>query len=107
MSSYNGLTEAQEERLHLLVEEMGEALQAAGKILRHGHSPASMYDNKGDLETELGHVTYAVTLLAHSGDITNNCVLQHTEVKAAEIGNYLHHQPQELIDGLQKSIKAV
>lgn len=34
---FNQLTNAQAERLHILLEELGEAQQAIGKILRHGY----------------------------------------------------------------------
>jgi len=53
------LSAAQVERLALLVEELGEASQAAGKILRHGfRQPGLPYDNARDLSLELGDVLY-------------------------------------------------
>lgn len=33
----NNLTAAEQERLAILAEEMGEALQIIGKIIRHGY----------------------------------------------------------------------
>jgi hypothetical protein len=37
MEYFNSLTPAELERLSLLLEELGEAQQAIGKILRHGY----------------------------------------------------------------------
>ncbi len=42
--AFNGLTDAQAERLALLLEELGEAQQAIGKILRHGYESMSPFD---------------------------------------------------------------
>ena len=38
MKHFNQLTPAEAERLALLLEELGEAQQAIGKILRHGYA---------------------------------------------------------------------
>lgn len=65
------LSAAQVERLALLVEELGEASQAAGKILRHGfRQPGLPYDNARDLSLELGDVLYAVSLCARDLDLS-------------------------------------
>jgi hypothetical protein len=37
MEHFNKLTPAQAERLAMLIEECGEVIQIAGKILRHGY----------------------------------------------------------------------
>ena len=37
-SHFNKLTPAQAERLAILIEECGEVIQAATKILRHGYT---------------------------------------------------------------------
>ena len=53
----NELTPAESERLALLSEEMGEAIQAIGKILRHGYEstgPKTIVRNRTSLEKELG-----------------------------------------------------
>ena len=34
---FNGLSESEQERLSILIEECGEVVQAACKILRHGY----------------------------------------------------------------------
>lgn len=63
------LSKAQLERLALLTEELGEAQQCIGKILRHGYESSSPWDSSGDtnkeyLEKELGDVLFCIKLLA-------------------------------------------
>lgn len=95
---FNGLTPAQAERLAILLEELGEAQQAIGKILRHGyesrnpelsHAPT----NRTDLERELGHVAHAVHRLVFGGDLSSTEIKLHGSRKAESIKQYLHHQP--------------
>jgi len=87
----------QVERLALLVEELGEAAQAVGKVLRHGYAsfhPNRRVDNRESLERELGDV-----LLAAAGDISPDDVLAAARVTAESVGQYLHHEqpvPQAL-----------
>jgi hypothetical protein len=61
---FNGLSPAEAERLALLLEELGEAQQVIGKILRHGyesHHPENPDDsNRALLEGELGDVMAAI-----------------------------------------------
>jgi len=99
----NGLSKAQIERLAILVEELGEAQQAVGKILRHGYdsyNPLLEPDSDGnpvtcnreDLEKELGDVYYAILMLRESKDVSWINILQRSEEKAEKIKPYLHHQ---------------
>ena len=68
-----GLTCAQTERLAILAEEMGEAIQIIGKILRHGLDS----DNNGELpqtnrqllESEIGDVHAAIRRLVVMRDL--------------------------------------
>lgn len=85
------MTKAEAERLVLLVEEMGESIQAASKILRHGYE-SSGYDNRGELEKELGHVLFSIGLLDLSNDINLDRIVKHKNEKADTIAPYLHHQ---------------
>lgn len=85
------MTKAQVERLVLLIEEMGESIQAASKILRHGFESAG-YDNRGQLEKELGHVLFAISLLSSSADIDTGKITESQIAKAKSIAPYLHHQ---------------
>jgi hypothetical protein len=58
MSGFNQPTPAEHERLALMLEELGEAQQAIGKILRYGYEEYSPFDdmkttNRVALEKEL------------------------------------------------------
>lgn len=62
----NGLTDAQEERLFMLAEELCEAGQAIGKTLRHGYDsthPEGGETNREWLERELGDVAAVIKKL--------------------------------------------
>jgi NTP pyrophosphatase (non-canonical NTP hydrolase) len=89
----NELTDAEEERLHLLIEEMGEAIQAAGKVLRHGYeSSHPNFKNRDSLEAELGDVFYAIALMLGEKDISQTHIEAWQKQKAQKIAQYLHHQ---------------
>ncbi|QBJ04542.1 nucleoside triphosphate pyrophosphohydrolase [Pseudomonas phage Lana] len=65
---FNELTPAQAERLAILAEEMGEAIQIIGKILRHGYdsfNPDSLdiRTNRQYLHDELTDVEAAITMI--------------------------------------------
>lgn len=92
---FNRLTPAEAERLALLLEEMGEVQQVIGKILRHGYEsthPDGGPTNRRLLETEIGHVEYAIFRMHEAGDMDPLAVLDAVEEKAEKIGRYLHHQ---------------
>lgn len=94
--NFNKLTPAQTERLALLSEELGEAIQAIGKILRHGYASVNptienSLTNKQQLELEIGDIYYAVQLLTLSNDIGWEGIDDRFEVKSNK-HNYLHHQ---------------
>ena len=105
MTFTNGLTRAQEERLAILMEELGEAQQAIGKILRHGYdsyNPLLEPDedgnpktcNREDLEKELGDVRFAIELLQIEKDISRTDINARMWEKAEKIKPYLHHQQE-------------
>lgn len=93
---HNNLTPAEAERLALCLEEMGEAQQIIGKILRHGYesfdptkpSPT----NRQLLEQELGHVFHAIQRMADAEDIYLDTLESHADQKAETVGQWLHHQ---------------
>ena len=98
-----GLKNAQLERLAILLEELGEAQQAIGKIIRHGYdsynpllepdadgNPVSC--NREDLEKELGDVYYAIIMLRMAGDVSWQNILDRSDEKAKKIKPYLHFQ---------------
>ena len=95
MEHFNRLTPAEAERLALLSEELGEAQQAIGKILRHGYEschPDGGSDNRRQLEGELGDVLHARDRMAEAGDVVWSFVLDAKRSKAVRVARYLHHQ---------------
>jgi NTP pyrophosphatase (non-canonical NTP hydrolase) len=93
----NNLNEAQLERLALLAEELGEAVQVIGKIIRHGYDSINPKQpdgptNRAMLEHELGDVAYAVQLMADSDDISALSIDCHRDRKEVNVKRYLHHQ---------------
>jgi NTP pyrophosphatase (non-canonical NTP hydrolase) len=96
MGDLPGLTPAELERLALLSEELGEAQQAIGKILRHGydscHPERPRSDNRTELQEELGHVSAAIHLLCESGDVDRDSIAYEEQSKLGRVHRYLHHQ---------------
>ena len=92
----NELNDAQVERLAILAEEMGEALQAVGKILRHGYESNNPLtegpSNRESLTKEIGDVQHAVNMLIEAGDLSRTDVNFLCEKKAKSIVRWLHHQ---------------
>lgn len=92
----NELTPAQAELLALLLEEMGEAQQMIGKILRHGYEsthPAGDITNRRLLEKELGDVRHSMIRLCEAGDLNKEEIHKHADQKRVTVKRYLHHQP--------------
>lgn len=92
------LSEAQRERLALLIEECAEVQQAATKVLRHGfhsvnpHSTEALPPTNTDsLERELGHLRFAIDLLLGNGDVRWQQVDNATATKRASVSRWLHH----------------
>jgi NTP pyrophosphatase (non-canonical NTP hydrolase) len=99
----NGLSPAEAERLALLLEELGEAQQCIGKILRYGYESFNPYlpppageTNRGNLTKELGDVIAAMNLMRAGGDIDEEEVISHAQRKMVKVWDYLHHQPHEI-----------
>lgn len=101
----NELTDAEAERLALLLEELGEAQQAIGKILRHGYestNPDLAYSdtNRQGLEREIGDVLVAIDFMLEAGDIEQTELDDRKRVKRHKVWQYLHHQSvSELAEG--------
>ena len=92
----NNLSPAQIERYALLFEEMAEAIQVIGKILRHGVKPTDphtniTYDNTTDLEREIGQIKHAIILAESHGDISELKIMEHTKERFNTVNKYLHH----------------
>lgn len=94
---FNQLTPAEAERLAYLLEELGEAQQAIGKILRHGYEfrnpdNEAHINNRFDLERELADIMSAVDLMHRNGDIDAHWI---DELRKDKTYRYMHHQEFE------------
>ena len=90
-----GLSNAERERLALLLEECGEVQQIIGKILRHGYEsthPNGGPTNRRLLESELGDFKAALLLASHNGDVGPNEISAAMMKKLDKVGGYLHFQ---------------
>lgn len=97
---YNKLTAAETERLAILAEELGEAIQVIGKIIRHGYKSRNPLEedaltNKQLLEIELGDVHHAISYLCGSNDIDAGAILERAAIKSKIIQPWLHCQNTE------------
>ncbi len=100
--NFNNLTAAETERLALLSEEMGEAIQIIGKILRHGYTSTNPLafvpenenpiQNRWLLEKELGDVQHAITRMCEARDLHEDAIDHHAQVKSGKVQQWLHHQ---------------
>lgn len=91
------VTPAELERLAIIAEEMGEAQQVIGKIIRHGFdnfNPFSLapVTNRAALEKELGDVRAAMILLCDAGDIRKSAIHEWAEVKRKTALEWFRHQ---------------
>lgn len=97
MEGFNQLTPAEAERLALLAEELGEAIQAIGKILRHGYNsrhPDGGPTNRELLQSELGDVYAAMDMLSDAGDLDPLAISCAMFRKKERVMQYMHHQRQ-------------
>ena len=97
MAFSNQLSSAEDERLSILLEEMGEALQIIGKIKRHGYdsrdpTKTSSPTNRTMLEKELGDVLAAIKLMDVGQDVSLEGIEKRVPVKVAKLRRYHHHQ---------------
>jgi len=93
---FNGLSEEEQERLSILMEECGEVIQAIGKIQRHGYESYNPNDplkrtNRELLAIEMGDVLYASRLLSRNGDVPDKYIVECAKQKQMKIPKYLHH----------------
>lgn len=93
----DSLTHAERERLAILAEEMAEAIQIVGKILRHGYRSFNPWDkdevvNRELLCKEIGHVLAAIDMMKTKGDLPFFIVERSMTKKRETIKGYLHFQ---------------
>jgi len=95
LNCFSELDDAELERLAILSEEMAEAIQVVGKIIRHGYDSfhpddPQDTDNRHLLEKELGHVLRAIEMMKRAGDLNGTNLKSASKEKS--IRQYLHHQ---------------
>jgi hypothetical protein len=93
----NQLTAAEVERLAVLAEELGEAQQCIGKILRHGYESYNPVvdtgmTNRRELERECGDILEAVQMLVNAQDVSAKGLAMRCTAKRESIKRWLHHQ---------------
>lgn len=95
-SHFNGLTEAQQERLVILIEECAEVIQAGCKVLRHGYesnNKGALHEtNRQRVQRELGDLWHSLGRMAAASDLDREIIADQSEYKAESILPYLHHQ---------------
>ncbi len=101
---FNQLTEAEQERLSILIEECGEVTKAAAKIQRHGYESVNpdlmaSLTNREDLAREVGHVVHAINRMSFEGDLSELQIGRSCAEKAFKIKQYLHHQTERAAGG--------
>lgn len=89
------LSEADIERLAILIEEAAEVQQLACKILRHGWGSYNPFDenktsNRRLLEKELGDLWFAVELMIGYSDLNRHSIEMFKNQKTEKIKPYLH-----------------
>ena len=97
MMNINNLSNAEAERLAILAEEMGEAIQVIGKILRHGYDSnnpliENSLTNREELNKEIGDVELLIYLMAEAKDIDRNSIDRRRIEKGKKIVKWLHYQ---------------
>ncbi len=83
------------ERVGALLQAMGKAGQTISKILLHGHEASFMgveYNNREDLERELGDVKAAMRLMINAGDLSAERIEAQATAKLPKITRYMQHQ---------------
>ncbi len=96
---YNQLTPKQAELLAVMTEECGEAIQAVGKILRHGldgTDPKTGVANQAQLVLELGDIVAVIAFLAAHGMIDEQLVGAAAKAKVPILRKRLHHYEEDL-----------
>jgi NTP pyrophosphatase (non-canonical NTP hydrolase) len=94
---FNGLRPDEAERLAFLLEELGEAQHAIGKVLRHGYASTNPNEinfpsNRERLEDELGDILAAIRLLVDAGDLRERWIDGARDLKLKSVARWMHHQ---------------
>jgi hypothetical protein len=98
MAAYANLTEAQRERLEMLIEEAGEIVTIGTKILRHGYdsyhpSDPAKTPNRFELEREVQDFETILKRMEAEGDIDTGYP-DHNAIWKRKL-RWTHHQDGE------------
>ncbi len=93
---FNGLTEAELERLALIAEEASEVIKEVNKIIRHGYESynptiPNSPTNRQNLAREIGDILFIIDMAIDCGDINYKIVEDSIAIKSRNIREYLHH----------------
>ena len=97
-------TRAQAERLNMLIEECGEVIQAAAKVLRHGYGSYNpdaphLGDNKYQLGRELSDVRAIMAMMRAGGEFRPSSPIIRVIVERKL--RYTHFQDRKaILEGL-------
>ena len=95
------MTPEEVERLACLLEECGEAIHMAGKVLRHGydssHPDYANVPNRNNLSSEVGNIKACIMVLESAGDLRDDWVKDGLNTKLANLQRFLHHQANKKI----------
>jgi NTP pyrophosphatase (non-canonical NTP hydrolase) len=94
MDGHSTLSAAEAERLAMLIEECGEVIQAASKVLRHGydnHHPDRKKTNRTDLSNEMIDVIAVHEAMYEASDLPNYGHAQTQKAWQKKL-TYAHHQ---------------
>lgn len=93
------LSDAERERLEMLIEECSEVIQIAAKTLRHGYD--SYNPNTGEyngflLNAEVNQVKAIINKMDEEGDIESESTSEGLETIWRKKLHYTHHQEAAL-----------
>ena len=91
----------EEELLVILMEECGEVIQQASKIMRFGKAPPS--ESEKDLAKELGDLLCMIILLEEYGTVSKNAVTENCLAKREKLERW-SNLPLELLRGPNGSV---
>ena len=99
--NYNGLSNAQLERLAMLAEEAGEVVQAVNKIIRHGYGAYNptlpekdQITNRLHLSMELGQLIGVMNHMIMSEDLLSGEIEHEAQAKISRAQKYMHSYQQ-------------
>lgn len=96
--SHPSLTDAESERLEMLIEECSEIIQSSTKILRHGyesyHPKEPTTNNRQQLQDEVCEAIAILKKMNDSGDVDFSIIQNEDHIYNVWLGKlrWTHHQ---------------